>query len=218
MGVPAGCWRLVYRGTLRGGEKWQSGFWLQENPPADNAEAQIAAQLEFDSEGGTSASSLWNVLKTYLPNTITLDSVACYSFPTGGTSASFVGVSSGTPLVGSGSTSALPNQCAMVASLLTGAAGRSHRGRMYLPCGSAEIDASTGQFNLARITDIATVLATKFTDFNTASGSGNVVLVAQLLTQATQVLSVRVDSRVDIQRRRAKSQAVANTYAAAVTP
>lgn len=218
MAVPAGCWRIVYRGSLPNGERWQTGFWLQGNEPTSNLEAQNAAQIEFDSEGTTTGSSLWNVIKAFLNPAVTLDLVTVYSYPAGGTTAQYIGSSTGSPHVGAASGNIAPNQVCMVASLLTGQAGRSYRGRMYLPVGISTWSATTGFFTSSNMTNVATALATKFTDFNAASGEGKVVVVSQTRTVATQVLSVRVDSRPDIQRRRADRTTGITSVSETVTP
>ncbi len=218
MAIPADCWRIVYKGRNLNGEVWQTGFWLQGNAPTSNATAQIAADLEMNAEATATASSFWNVFKAQIGPAITLDNVTVYSYPAGGTTAQFVGVSTHAPLVGTAASTYLPNQIAMCVSLLTGASGRSYRGRMFLPGQQQSYTLATGFWTAGAMSAIAGVLATKFTDFNAASGSGNVVVVSQKLTSALEVLAVRIDSRPDVQRRRANKTTGITTAVAAVTP
>jgi hypothetical protein len=209
---------MVYRGALPNGEVWQTGFWFTGSAPTSNAGAAAVAQAEFSSEGTTTSSSFWNVFKSHTPSSVTLTAVIVYSYPNGGTQAQFIGQSAGTPLAGTGATTALPNQVSMCMSLLTGQAGRSYRGRMYLPpLLGAEVTA-TGLWVTTTAASIANVWGVKFTNFNAASGFGKVAVVSQKRTSATQVLQLRIDYRPDVQRRRANRMTNIGSTVANVTP
>jgi hypothetical protein len=207
---------MTYKGRLPHGEVWQTGFWLRGGAPLDNAAATTAAQLEFDSEGTSTPSSLWNVLKAFLDPSVTLDNVTVYSYPAGGTDAAAIGVSTGAAHVGTTASGIGPNQVAMCVSLLTPAAGRSQRGRMFLPIGLAAISGGTGFFTTTAITNISTALATKFVDFQASSPPWIASVVSQLHTSSLPISSVSIDSRPDVQRRRANKISDATRVAHAV--
>lgn len=217
MPVPTDCWRIVYRGSLPYGEVWQTGVWLQGNAPTSNSAATAGAQLEFGAEGTATPSSYWNAVKALLPSSITLDQVAVYSYPTGGTTAAFIGLSTGTPLAGTSSNNLLPNQMCACLSLLTDSSGRSYRGRMFLPVSSSLIPPTSAKLDSTPRTTLTGVWSTKFTDFNAASGWGDVVVVSQKLGIATRVTAVRMDSRPDVQRRRANRETGIVSTTAVVT-
>lgn len=217
MAIPPDCWRIVYRGSLPHGEQWQSGYWLNGNAPTSNVTATAAAELEMESEGGTSESSLWNVFKDFIGQEVTLDLVAVYSYPAGGTAAAHIGLSTAPSLPGGNAVGIQgPNQISTVVSLLTGQAGRSFRGRMYLP-GLDRNHQPSGLYALDYATAIANVMATKFTDGNAASGWGKAVVVSTSKTLHTQISAVSVDTRPDVQRRRANKTAGIQRAVSAVT-
>lgn len=216
MAIPAGCWRIVYRGNLPGGEVWQTGFWLNGGAPTSNGAAIAAAQVEFDALDDAT-SGPYNVWKTLVNANVSIAQVAVYSYVTGGTHADFVGLSSGTPKAGTATGAQLPNQIGVVLSLLTNQSGRSFRGRMYWPI-SLGVQAATGQWTVANLQPFVTRMAKHFQDFDNAAGEGNVVVVSSKLTAATDVTGLRMDTRPDVQRRRANKQVVTGQATAVVNP
>lgn len=217
MAIPPGSTRIVFSGDLPGGEIWSSGFWMTSTGVHDNntANAQafiITATLNSaDPSGGMriAATKLWNAGIRWLKTN-------AYHYVTGAPTADFVGeYVLPTPRAGTVN-SGMPNQICAVLSLRTGLSGRSHRGRMYLPAGGAALQLD-GQLVQADATAVANAWALAFTDIN-ASDAGKVVVVSQRLTAFTVIESVRMDSRLDVQRSRAKSQVIDSVSAAAVTP
>ena len=92
---------------------------------------------------------------------------------------------------------------AIVATLLTGRAGRSYRGRVYIP-GTGATDAS-GNFTSALATGLATSVANFLSKAATRSLNGGVFIPS--VTSATRlentpITRVRVDNVNDTQRRR----------------
>jgi hypothetical protein len=75
---------------------------------------------------------------------------------------------------------------------------------MYLPATAAVLD-NDHEFTSTDISAVAAGWATFFTDV-AASDAGTPVVVSRIGTSAQAISSVTMDSRPDIQRRRANSQ------------
>jgi hypothetical protein len=103
-----------------------------------------------------------------------------------------------------------PLQVCMVATLITGAAGRRNRGRMYLPANG--IGFGSHEFPNARVDAVCQALAAWLDALNTLDGSA--VVVSQAGTSKRAITQVRVDSKPDIQRRRANAQVASHTHTA----
>nr|CRY96717.1 hypothetical protein [uncultured prokaryote] len=114
------------------------------------------------------------------------------------------------PVLGNTNDTLLPNQCALVVTLQTGQAGRTHRGRMYIPCTGNAISSdgrlpqsvaqstADGLKNVIEATNDALAAALP-TRFRVAVQSS-----VPPFDQA-EVTSVRVGDVVDTQRRRRSS-------------
>lgn len=111
-------------------------------------------------------------------------------------------------------TGALQN--ALVADMLTGHSGASHRGKMYLP-GSGIIMANDTQVSQAVLDGTVQALAGDTTHdsllvrlgnamSSAGGGEGYPVLYSPKLNQVFEITSVSIDSKMDTQRRRAANQ------------
>jgi len=142
--------------------------------------------------------------------------VSVYCYPTGGPTATYVGeYILPSPYPGGGALH-LPNQCSLVLSLRTGLSGRSRRGRMYLPAVGVAME-NDGEVASTHLAVITNTWALAFTDWNAAS-TPKIVVVSPHLTAYTPVTSVICDSRIDIQRSRAKSETILRSSTGVVTP
>lgn len=216
MAIPAGVSRIVFSGIMPNGEIWSTGFWVQGATPDSAATANALAELAFDEFSANDTSGAMRLVFNNLANAQTIwNEVKAYCYPSGGPSAQFIGsYTIPSPLVGSGD-GTLPNQCALVLSLRSGFAGRSKRGRMYLPATGATL-LSDGQMDQSVLASITNGWALGFSDWNAAS-DGKIVVVSQHLDSAVQVSSVICDSRIDIQRSRANSEVIKRSSVGAVT-
>jgi len=198
MPIPTGYVKYVITGTLRGGEIFETGFW-SDLPAGSQAELQDAVDTEADNVesdfGGTGPRVLLDPGSAYT-------SVRAYAY-NGGNTAEFVATSAVTGTPGTGNTTGIDKMCC-VATLLTGAAGRRARGRMYLPASGASL--TNGQFTSGPLSDVATALQTHFDRFD-----GHAVVLSQVAGTARPITAVRIDSLVDIQRRRGNALVAATT-------
>lgn len=114
-----------------------------------------------------------------------------------------VGISTAAAAPGFGTSTAVP-QVALVCTLLTGIAGRSYRGRVYLP--AAQGTDANGRINASSATNTATNYANFLSAIALVGGTiGDTVFPAVLsATQndTTPITAVRCDNVLDTQRRR----------------
>lgn len=216
MSIPPNSTKITFGGALPGGEIWQSGFWVTGYSPSSSGDANSYAELWYaqlsasDSSGGARIH-----LGLVAATTVSFTQVRVYGYPAGGTQATYVGIYTGTAVTGTQQPKS-GNQTAHVVSMRTGLAGRSQRGRMYIPANGAPVQAD-GQLNAAACTTIAEGWATCFSDWNAVSGNGIVSVVSSTKTQGYHVVNVQVDSRLDVQRRRADKQSITASETAGIT-
>lgn len=201
-GIPSGYSRTVVHGTVSHGDVFQWGMWANE-APSD----QAATQAQADSF----AADLQTVLgdTTGIKSLISTDSsyigVRVYSYLDDTGKATFIGDTEFSPVLGSGLGS-LPDQTCLVATLLTGHAGRRNRGRIYLPCNGYKLIA--GQLDQPTTAAIAANVASLIGLWNGHLGDQRISVLSQVAGSANPVTSVQVDSRTDVQRRRANREVV----------
>lgn len=215
MSIPAGVTHVVFGGDLPGGERWQSGFWVSGAVPADAGVATANADLWWAQLTAADASGAMRVTFTHAGSSVSMRYVRVYPYPSGGPIAPYVGEHTGS-IIGA-STDTLPNQCALVVTLRTALSGRRHRGRMYLPVTGLPLGSSGGQANTAHVTEIADAWGTCFSDWNASGDNGKIVVVSPTGSSFSPVTTVSVDTRIDIQRRRANKQSINAVKTHAVT-
>jgi hypothetical protein len=198
--IPSGYSRNVYSGTLRNGEEFAFGLWANE-APSSQAATQSQADA-FAAEFVEDESATGNPLSLIGSDTH-FERVTTYSYLDTSGHATYIAES---PLVVAGTSTGdqLPNQCALVVTLNTAHAGRRNRGRIYLPCTQATLVA--GQLAASAVGQVTLWWANYITALNGELGDQHIVVLSQVAGASNSVTSVRVDSRIDIQRRRAKSE------------
>lgn len=206
----AGTVKVIVGGTLPGGETFAWGYQCLGDPSM--------TQTQLDSfQGGFVAALTNNFLTTgvkalFSTNT-TYRSVKSYLYG-GGSNTILQSLTNITPVSGSSASAALPNQCAIVVTLKSGIPGRSNRGRAYLPMGCAGILANDGQLTSTQAGTIATAFASMLTAVKSGIAPIQPVVASPTHGSSKNLVSVSVDTRFDVQRRRARSQ-VADSVAQA---
>lgn len=206
MAIPVGMNRVVFVGHLPSGEIFNTSFWTFGNNPANQADANVwAARIAslFQTQGLATARGM-------IPSTAGYDTVKTYHYPTGGPNADLLGAASIVGGTGTGASAGLPEQTCIVVSLRTGYAGRSARGRMYLPC----LTSALANHQIAG--SLATSIANDMAGFLGAVGDdineGTPMVLSQVGAGSYhQITQTVVDTRPDIQRRRANRQVIAST-------
>lgn len=216
MSIPNDVTRVTFVGHLGGGEVFDTGFWLAGQAPV----SQDAANLMATTLAAAFVADLKVKLCGLLSTDCGYDKVRVYGYPNGGPTAATIGEAAISGGVGTGTNTQF-DQVAMVATLLTGAPGRRNAGRMYLPL-TGKIPSSTTagpQIDSTSVGNAATGLATFFSNWNSAHAGamGSPAVVSIAGSAHRPISAVRVDSRADIQRRRANRQSVQTTQSQTVT-
>lgn len=196
---------MVLFGTQGATEIWETGFWLAGGLPSSDDAAALQAEVVFNVLLSESDPPVIPAIRSLLlPDNGAVVGMRCYAYPTGGPTATYSGeYTAPTPLNGT-SSHYLPWQSSIVVTLRTGASGRRNRGRMYLPAAGAALGADS-QMSNSDITTLVNNWAAAFTDLaGSDAGTPSVVSIAGSAHRA--ITTVEMDSRVDIQRRRANKQ------------
>lgn len=201
MARPVDVQRVVVSGSLVGGEAFAWGYWLDSA-----AGSQTTCQAEADAIRTLLTDFDLTWLKPMISSDCSYDKVTVYSYETTDPAATYVAESTFASGVGTGAAGSLPLQLAVCASLRTDRPGRRYRGRLFLPINNATL--TDHQLSDTQTDNIATSIAAHFTRVNANTTIvGAVSVVSVVGGFATPVASVIVDSRLDVQRRRAASEA-----------
>lgn len=211
MGVPLGTIRIVASGHLPQGEEFAFGWWIQHS--------LVGGQTELDSICAAVVAAMVakpNTFTALNPNTAAVDEMSAYYYGDTSGVATVVSHVPVTTLVGAGSAGVeLPLQCAIVVSLRTALNGRRYRGRFYVPMTSQSL--TNHQLPSAETTAIASAWQSVLNTLKDAVPTLEPVVVSFTGSVATPVTSLIVDSRVDIQRRRANKQTILFSQVESIT-
>lgn len=203
MSIPAQAVKTVISGTLANGEVFSHSQWFKAASALDQTSLDGLVGAVVGSLGGNllSAGNL-----AYFPSTTSWLQVTGYYYA-GGSTAALTSIAPVAGKTGTSGGSALPNQCCEVVTLQTGVPGRSHRGRVYLP-GVSTGNMVNGQVATSVVTALATGYQTFLQGVRDFPTYGLPPVVCSPRTSAMyDITTIRVDSRVDIQRSRANKQA-----------
>lgn len=212
MAIPPSTVRCSLIGHLPQGEIFNTSFWLGSTVISDGGVANTLADNIANAFEGLASNPFTGLLATGAG----YDEVRVYSYPSGGPSALTIGSAPISGEQGAITSSLLPLQSCIVATLRTGFAGRRNRGRMYFPFITGGLVAH--QTTVAHTAQLASALSTFFGLVNALPDSGSVSVVSQVGVGAMKpVTSVEFDTKLDIQRRHANRQAEVGTSTAPVT-
>lgn len=195
--IPLGYSRNVISGHLPGGESFQMSVWANE-APSDEAATQAQADA-FASDFSTKLAGTGSPT-SFLGSAGGYDKITVYSYLDNTGKATFGAESNITGGTG-GTTQALPDQVALVITLLTGYSGRRNRGRIYMPMQASTI--TNGQISTTNVDNISAWWKGLFDAWNAHLGTQKLVVLSQIRGDGKPIVSLEVDSKLDIQRRRA---------------
>lgn len=202
--------KLVHEGALAQGEQFAWGLWLK---PATGALPTLDATQTWLNGVATRLiatecnSSTSGAFTSLIAEDSSYSTVRGYIYPAGADVAS--GVVEATVNKSGTGAAELPDQCSLVASLRSTVPSRSGRGRVYLPANGVGL--AVHQMFSTDLGNLATVMKNYLDFLNTSAIAGDELdVVVRSVTQGVVRLvhQVVIDSRLDIQRRRANSQAV----------
>lgn len=203
MPFEAGTLKAQIKGTLPGGEIFSWGLSLMAASGAPGVQADVAASVIASSITPSITPELYSLL----PASAAYSSVSVYHYG-GGAHADAVGYA---PIGhnGTGTANPMPNQVAIVVTQETARPGRSYRGRSYIPVLRLNLSAD-GQVVDSILTAVLTDIATVIGNLKANSGDAGSIktVVASSKGFNTDLTAISADTRLDIQRRRAESQAI----------
>lgn len=188
--------RVVIKGTGPNSEIWQTGFATAAvTPPTTQAQLQTdcTAIAGF-------VTTWWTAIKGLIYSSYSLTEVDMYQYVAPSRVATLQAQSVLTAAPGTNAATGSPIDTACVVSIRSAVPGRSHRGRMYVPCHSGVAPAS-GMFTGTPNTTIGTATKAMFTS---VAGYSSYVPVVVSRTHNTwdAVASLITDNKPDVQRRR----------------
>lgn len=203
--APSALVKLVLEGSLGQGEVFATGFWVPSIPDVGVAglQADVDSLRTFMQTG---ASGPLATLATLIDSGARYNGIRAYAYNAGDTAARAQVFSAFTSLFGGSGTGSLPLQSAIVATLRTGRIGRQYRGRMYLPCTAQPLTAH--QLGSTTITALLGALKATFNNAATYSSMGSPRVVSFTGGHTAAVTQITMDSKIDIQRRRAAKEAI----------
>lgn len=194
--VPGPLLKIVHHYQLSGAQSASFSCWFIEpatTTPANLAATTVALLADYTTNlsaqvtAGIYTDDAFTGISTYLYEvdsaTLSAQSAAAPSSPVAGTS-----------------TNPMPESTCQVVSLLTANAGRSFRGRVYLP--ASGYATPSHQAASSQCTSVATAFATYLTAVNNQVAGRQCAIVSITRGVATPVTSVKVGSKMEIQRRR----------------
>jgi len=200
MARPANVTRVVISGTSPAGESFAWGFWLNAGQGSLVATQATATAISTAFSANAAAQLRGLILAT---SSYTL--VTVYSYETAAPAATYVAEAPISPGTGTGTDPAMPLQVAWAVTIRTAIAGRQYRGRLYLPVSSMLLTAH--QVTQSQTSAVMNAVRGFLAAVNgSATVVGSVCVVSVVGGVATQATAITVDSRLDIQRRRAAEQ------------
>lgn len=213
MAIPSGVIRCVLEGTRAANEIMNTGFWLTGATVTSQGDAN-----DFAEAVGTLLSTTYSAAITGLSrSTDVWHGLTTYCYPTGGPLATYIGSFAFTK-AGTASAATLPLQTCAVLTLQTGLNGRRNRGRMYLPASGIAVEATAFNFDATTVTTVTTAWQGFMNEWNAnISFPSKIAVVSSAGSAAHEVTSIRMDTRPDVQRRRANSQTVSSSVSKPIT-
>ena len=215
--VPGDAIHLVAAGRIGAAQSWSVGVWVGV---AIGPGAFLQANLQsVVTDWNTYMATWWAATKVFCSSDTDWRSTTGYFFPSNVPQASLVAASSASGTIPGTSTGYLPTQASVVSSLRTATAGRTGRGRRYLPCTAVALQ-SNHQLLLTQCAVISAAEKALFDSINAYTSVPNnitnaLVIVRSAAAQGIRaVRSVVVDSEVDVQRRRSNKIVAAFTSTA----
>jgi hypothetical protein len=212
MAIPPGVARCSLTGNFGAGDIFDVSFWADGVTMNSNADAAAAAATLAAAALSSGAKA---PLQTCLGTNDAWTGASVYCYPTGGPTATYIGHASIAAMLGTSAVNG-PLQNSLVATYITATAGRRHTGRSYLPY-TGFLDVGSG--NNVAPSALSTLLAgwvSMLNAFMAANSGAAITVVSSKGSSQTHVTQVRMDSKVDTQRRRSNRQHALTTAISAV--
>lgn len=220
MVMPSGDILRIVVGGKMGADTWSIGSWrlysgMTGTPTPAQMNANAAAWL------GTFNSLVWSPASGGLKliNQLGVDLSTCTTYMYRAGQLAAQGTASQTAVAGSAGSSH-PGYVACAVTTLTNAAGRSKRGRIFIPVQSGTIDANSLQFSggiSTVVTNLASWMATGTDTTLPGSPTGSPIVLSRTTSSTAQITSLRADSIPDTQHGRTNKLVAVSRWTATVT-
>ena len=151
----------------------------------------------------------WTTHKAFNTTAVDFSYLSAYFYPAGASTSFSQGQAAVSPVTGTGSGSLLPLRTAVAISKRTDLAGRSHRGRFYLPATAGLTIGADGQFTSANAASMCNAMGTLVQGFNNATWAPGGITTAKAVVSSMNhvgapnpITQLRCDTLPDTQRRR----------------
>jgi hypothetical protein len=210
----------VFSGGLPGGEIWNTGL-RTTTATADESDLAALAQaagLAFRARIFNSSAGL----SPYISPAVTFLACRTYLQPTTGPAPIVADWENPQNTHGLAAAQTAPNQTALVISTRTNRAGRSARGRMYLPCDAPVMSTDNGRCSTEMTNAVGLAGSELITDLNALTGDTNpgpwpIAIQSQVAAGTPPVVTfVAIGDVLDTQRRR-RDKLIENYLSFAVT-
>lgn len=195
------------QGTNNFGDQFHMGFGVDSGAVGESSAQVVADKIAdvFIDKWTTSYGGI--TLQGQYPPGAKFEKAVVYERPrtAGGPSTELAEADLG-PLTGTSGSATLPPEIAVCVSLLTNTAGRSGRGRMYLPAPVVATSDNKGLLSTGQQDMIKQWAAAFFGGINTQAGTDlNCVVWSRKTGQTHSITRVSVGNQFDVQRRRQNS-------------
>lgn len=195
MDLPTRYFRHTLIWTLPGGEVAQCRIhWWDAEDPSFIPDGFFNGRV-------TAATTFWNAIKDLYPTTVTFVGSRVQNISPAGLVLE-TREDLGADLDGTGTNPGLPHQLSVVVTTLTDNAGKSGRGRFYLPPPELGTVTADGRFATAGRDDIAAAAANLLDVVTTVDFTVNAVVASTALGVFRNINAVKVGDVFDNQRRR----------------
>lgn len=191
--------RCTWVGTLPNGEIFNTSLWITFGDTISTLEQMQAIGDAIAAAWITHAAPDWVSL---LPGTARYDELRTYRYTAPGPAPADLVVSTPLAMQGTRAGDLLPTQTSLVLTLKTALAGRSSRGRMYLPMLAQPLVAhQVPDLIIEALADSMAAFLRAIDDMELPIL--NAVVSSPTTSSAPRITQVQVDSLPDVQRRRA---------------
>lgn len=208
--------KMVHAGAVAGGESWSFGIWYEVTGlislPSPTQMNTLAGHLS------TNFQAFWTTLKARNQPGVDARSVSAYFYRNGQLA---VQSNAGFAAVPGTAAAIQPVYVSRVVTLLTARAGRSYRGRLYLPYTGTNLSGSTNLWNSdsTTLTALKSLVTLSTSDIITdlAGTTAGPVVYSNTVGGHEPVTSLRMDNKPDTQRGR-EGRLAATLYDTATIP
>lgn len=214
MAIPVGALKTVATGTLASGEVFAHSQWFDGSSSIGSAASRASAETDINNLFANDFLTAGTL--NLFANSVQWRQMLFYWY-NGGSAAAFTGQTVFTGKVGTQAGATLPQQVALAVTQRTDRAGRSYRGRSYLPSLAATYAGTSGLLSSALAQNLATAYALWLSDCLGRSPSIIPAVMSAKQSVLTPITVVDVDTRFDVQRSRANKVTGAQQMSARVS-